>query len=456
MTTDKRTKEEITIKRVVLLGSTFVVLFVSLIIGYILIGSEINGFREHLNSFKTTLIEKEKFSLKIAVKNLVNDIKYEEISTKQKTKQQVQNQSITIYNLAHSLYLQNRDKSKEDIIGLIKEIIKSATKKTNEIHYFIFNKDGTLLLNTKTSQNEGKNFIDFKDINGEKFITHIIENDGFTEFFWYKQNSSEIAKKVIYSKILPNLDIIIGASGTFKSKHILDKKIIDKLEKTNLIKDEFIFIYNVKSLNDITNSSNLILEKNIKTSVDELNTIKYILISNDYKADVFYAYGNKLIYSTFLPQSKTFVSVGLYLDSINKIIQDKTMFSNADLSQKIESLVFTIFVITSIFFMLSYIVSKRIETMFKNYRIKISKNQQLLIQKSKMASMGEMVGNIAHQWRQPLSQLSGLFFDIESAHDYKELDQKYITKISDEANDLIEYMSKTIDDFKGFYNPKGL
>ena len=52
-----------------------------------------------------------------------------------------------------------------------------------------------------------------------------------------------------------------------------------------------------------------------------------------------------------------------------------------------------------------------------------------------------------------LSQLSGLFLILNSAYDYKELDKKYLTKRSDEANDLIEYMSKTIDDFKEFYNP---
>jgi signal transduction histidine kinase len=76
-----------------------------------------------------------------------------------------------------------------------------------------------------------------------------------------------------------------------------------------------------------------------------------------------------------------------------------------------------------------------------------------LIQKSKMASMGEMIGNIAHQWRQPLSQLSGLFFDIESAYDYKELNKKYLQNRVEEANDLLEYMSKTIDDFRNFFNP---
>jgi PAS domain S-box-containing protein len=82
-----------------------------------------------------------------------------------------------------------------------------------------------------------------------------------------------------------------------------------------------------------------------------------------------------------------------------------------------------------------------------------AKQDNMLIQKSKMAAMGEMIGNIAHQWRQPLSQVSGLFFDIESAYDYKELDKKYLSQRVEEANDLLEYMSKTIDDFRNFFNP---
>ncbi|ADG91944.1 multi-sensor signal transduction histidine kinase [Arcobacter nitrofigilis DSM 7299] len=89
-------------------------------------------------------------------------------------------------------------------------------------------------------------------------------------------------------------------------------------------------------------------------------------------------------------------------------------------------------------------------TLLKEEKIK---QQNILIQKSKMAAMGEMIGNIAHQWRQPLSQVSGLFFDIESAYDYKELDKKYLQNRVDEANDLLEYMSKTIDDFRNFFNP---
>ena len=453
MTTSKRTNEERNIKRVVLLGSTFVVLIVSLVIAYLLISSEIESTNDYIKSFETTHIDREKFAIKSVVENLKNDITYETNSNKEEIKHQVKNQSMIAYNLALSLALQNRDKSKEEVIKIIKEITKSATDKNNQIHYFIFDDEGTLLLDTKNEKNEGKNFIDSKDMNEKSFVQDILHTNGFVEYFWYKPNESKIAENITFSNRIAMLGITIGSGSTIELNHTLSKKIVKKIEKENLSSDEFMFLYNIKSLHNLKKFSKLVLEKNIKAGTDELDTVAKILIGNDYKADVFYTYKNKLIYSTFLPNIKTFISAGVYLDSINEVVKNKTEIANEKLNKKIVSLVFTMFVIASIFFMLSYMISKKIERMFKNYRIKIARNQQLLIQKSKMASMGEMIGNIAHQWRQPLSQLSGLFFDIESAYDYKELDKKYLTKRSDEANDLIEYMSKTIDDFKEFYNP---
>jgi len=453
LTISKRTNEERNIRRVILLGSTFVVFIVSIIVAYLLVGSEIKSVNEHIKSFKTTLIEREKFAIKTVVENLVNDIGYEKDSNKEEINQQVKNQSLIAYNLALSLTLQNNDKNENEIIKIIKEIIKSATNINDEIHYFIFNDKGTLLLDTKDATHEGQNFIDFKDINEKSFVEDILYANGFVEYFWYKPNDSKIVKNITFSKPISSLGIIIGSKARIASNHKLSQAIVEKIEKENFGEDEFIFLYDIKSLNTLISSSKLVLEKNILTGEKEINAIKYILINNDYKADVFYTYDNKLIYSTFLPNIRTFISVGVYLESINKIVKKRTLKANEELNKKIISLIMTMLVIASIFFMLSYIVSKKIERIFKNYRIKIARGQQLLIQKSKMASMGEMIGNIAHQWRQPLSQLSGLFFDIESAYDYKELDKKYLTKISDEANDLIEYMSKTIDDFKEFYNP---
>ncbi len=77
--------------------------------------------------------------------------------------------------------------------------------------------------------------------------------------------------------------------------------------------------------------------------------------------------------------------------------------------------------------------------------------EQLLIQQSKLAAMGEMIGAIAHQWRQPLNALGIMIQDILDAYDYKELDKKYLVNTVRESMDQIQFMSRTIDDFRNFY-----
>lgn len=74
--------------------------------------------------------------------------------------------------------------------------------------------------------------------------------------------------------------------------------------------------------------------------------------------------------------------------------------------------------------------------------------KQLLIHQSKLAAIGEMLGNIAHQWRQPLTRLSYIFMNIE----YSEK-QKVRSELVDEGTQQLEFMSQTIDDFTNFYAP---
>jgi C4-dicarboxylate-specific signal transduction histidine kinase len=84
----------------------------------------------------------------------------------------------------------------------------------------------------------------------------------------------------------------------------------------------------------------------------------------------------------------------------------------------------------------------------------IKEKQQILIQNSKMASMGEMIANIAHQWRQPLNSLSALhtvlMMDYE---DNGRLTQEEIAQFKEESSQYIHKMSNTIDDFRNFFSP---
>ncbi|WP_417325613.1 ATP-binding protein [Halarcobacter sp.] len=81
--------------------------------------------------------------------------------------------------------------------------------------------------------------------------------------------------------------------------------------------------------------------------------------------------------------------------------------------------------------------------------------EQILIQQSKLAAMGEMIGNIAHQWRQPLAQISAIHMNMKVTFDFEKFNKEYLNSKIKEANKLTSYMSQTIDDFQNFFKPQG-
>ncbi len=83
----------------------------------------------------------------------------------------------------------------------------------------------------------------------------------------------------------------------------------------------------------------------------------------------------------------------------------------------------------------------------------LRQKDQMLISQGRQAAMGEMIGNIAHQWRQPLNALSILISNIQFAQQFNELDEEYMGKSVDTANRLIQKMSTTISDFSNFFSP---
>ena len=76
--------------------------------------------------------------------------------------------------------------------------------------------------------------------------------------------------------------------------------------------------------------------------------------------------------------------------------------------------------------------------------------QQKLVQSEKMASMGEMIGNIAHQWRQPLSVISTAATGILMKKEFNSLEDEELVDFCKIINKNAQYLSKTIDDFRDY------
>lgn len=79
--------------------------------------------------------------------------------------------------------------------------------------------------------------------------------------------------------------------------------------------------------------------------------------------------------------------------------------------------------------------------------------EELMTHQSKMAAMGEMIGAIAHQWRQPLNALGLQLQEIGDAYDYGELNKKSLHAAIETSQRHINFMSKTIDEFRDFFKP---
>ncbi|HZX31485.1 MAG TPA: ATP-binding protein, partial [Rhodocyclaceae bacterium] len=77
----------------------------------------------------------------------------------------------------------------------------------------------------------------------------------------------------------------------------------------------------------------------------------------------------------------------------------------------------------------------------------------ILIQQSRLAAMGEMVHNIAHQWRQPLNALGLVIRNLKDDYDYGELTQERMDQGVNDTLRLLQRMSTTIDDFREFFRP---
>lgn len=79
--------------------------------------------------------------------------------------------------------------------------------------------------------------------------------------------------------------------------------------------------------------------------------------------------------------------------------------------------------------------------------------KQFLIQQSKLAEMGDMVAAIAHQWNEPLVELSALVQDIQTSYLLNELKDIDVNDFVKDSMIQIQYMSKTLSDFRNFLKP---
>lgn len=101
---------------------------------------------------------------------------------------------------------------------------------------------------------------------------------------------------------------------------------------------------------------------------------------------------------------------------------------------------------------LEQLVAERTEELSRSLQ-ELKQTQTILIQQSKMAAMGEMMSNIAHQWRQPMTSIGAILSNLKDSFDFNELTADEMEHALGDVNQLLSHLSGTIDDFRRFFAP---
>jgi signal transduction histidine kinase len=101
------------------------------------------------------------------------------------------------------------------------------------------------------------------------------------------------------------------------------------------------------------------------------------------------------------------------------------------------------------------LLEKKILTIIESLELKknLFEKEQMLLYTSKLATMGEMIANIGHQWRQPLSGISTAATGMMLLKEGEKLTDEVFYEYCELINKDVQYLSNTIDDFKAFFSP---
>ena len=229
--------------------------------------------------------------------------------------------------------------------------------------------------------------------------------------------------------------------------------IFEKYNTQNLSKEELIFEANELKKLSYLNISRLgdMKQEKVQRIYDLYNVMGYI--NSEFKIDNFIGYDKKSrlekwLYSKFEEHfNLSFLwKIILIIFIITAIFVYRQYFI-IKLNKRLKNLV-------NIKTNRLKIMNKKLATRIKKELDKHQEKDRILAQQQKMVAMGQMIENIAHQWRQPLSVISTSASGLKLKKQLNILEDEELIKSIDKIVDTAKYLSDTIDDFRYFFKPQ--
>ncbi len=446
------------------------IISLSLIITIFLYVEKQNELEKQKETIKKEFLKRNQDFVKTEVENLHDLILRTQAKTEEKLKESIKERVYEANSIAMRIYNENKDtKSKDEIIKMIKDAIVDIRFNDERGYIFIYDFNYKCILLPVNRENEDKSVYDFQDSKGYYLGREIVrelqnKDEVFLTWHYPKPNDS---KEVNYKKIGFNIhfkpyDWFIG-SGEYvvDFEESMKKEVLEYISRLKTSENNYFFILNYNDKTVFQKVDNVVsksFQKFSSKKEDELFERIFKLIKDggefityDYKIKEDEIPLTKTSYVKSLDNWGWILGKGFYHNYLNQLIKEKTLQLNEEFNKKIRNIFLITTILTLILLTISLYISKIVEKKFLNYKLEINKQQHILSQQSKMAAMGEMLGNIAHQWRQPLSVITTLASGMKLQKEFDCLDDETFNKSIENINLSALYLSDTIDDFRNFF-----
>ncbi|AXX88967.1 hypothetical protein CKA55_01465 [Arcobacter suis] len=474
-------KKEIKLIKFIKYTPIFVVGLICLIITILLSIEKNISLKKDLENLQKDYFEKNREIIKNEVNKVFDYIEHKKLNSEDELKENLKDRVEEAFTLVNYIYEKYKNtESKEQIINRIKDSLRPIRFNDNRGYFYISSMDGINILHPINPEFENKLIINYKDNFGNFVLKKIIDNlqnkkETFTTLYWQKlDDSTHQYKKITYNKIFEPYNLIIG-TGEYLSdfENIIKEEVLSYISTIRYDKNGYIFIVDENGvyLSHIEksyiglNRINLKDENEVMITKEILNLAKngndgYLKYIGTVKPETKY-FSEKISYVKGFKEWNWAISTGFYTDELAKQINEKQTEIKDRYTKNLTNLILISILLTGVFLIISFYISKKLEKRFYKYKEQvlnhIKKNREkdtILAQQAKMAAMGEMLENIAHQWRQPLSTISTISTGIKIQYEYSEVKKEEVIKSMNTIATTTKYLSQTIDDFRDYFNPK--
>jgi signal transduction histidine kinase len=472
-------KKEIKLLKLIKFTPIFIVGILSIIITLLLYVEKNIILKKDLETLKEDYLEKNRIIIKNEVDKIYDYITYRKSLSEKELKKDIKNRVEEAHRLMTFIYEKYKDKeTKEQITTRIKDSLRELRFNDNRGYFYIYNLDSYNIMHPLLPNLENTYVLHNKDIRIRNIFETIknaliSKNETYTELYWEKPTDLHTEhKKITFNKLFKPYNWYIGTGeyvDDFEEK--LRNEILSYINSIMYSKNGYIFVVDkegtylshvnksylgVNRINLKDPNGFMITQEIIKQAKNGAGYIKYIgTIKPETKLP-----SEKITYVRGFSDWQWSIGTGFYTDELEKqIIEKENEYKEKYMNNLINLLIISL-VMTVFFLSLSFYISKKLHRRFNKYKQQVlsqmnksREKDNLIAQQSKMAAMGEMLENIAHQWRQPLSSISTISTGVKLQYEYGSIEKEEVVKSMESIAKTTKYLSQTIDDFRDYFSP---